>query len=215
MDEFRKILSEVCFYSEAIAALTGLVYWNKVKNSLWKYFVIYLCIIFLAELVAKYADNILPFSKAIYYNYIIIPLQFIFFYWLYTIKALKKPTLFIVFTTLYLISFIPNELYFSQSKIVFSFNYTLGCLLLMILVGMEYYRQINSPEILHFKKNKMFYINIGVTAFYIGTLPYYAFYSSIRQYESLYKFYAFYVSMSLIIMYLLFAASFIWGKRSF
>lgn len=84
----------------------------------------------------------------------------------------------------------------------------------MVLVIMEYYKQINSSEILNFSRNKMFYINLGVTLFYIGTLPFWTFFNLIKEYSELHYIYFTYFLMSGIIMYLLFSISFIWGKQN-
>ena len=77
---------------------------------------------------------------------------------------------------LYLLSFIPHKLFFEKTDIVYSVNYTFGCFLLMILVALEFNHQIQSDDILNYNKNKMFYINLGVVLFYIGTLPFFTFY---------------------------------------
>ena len=107
-------------------------------------------------------ENLLIFSKAYFYNYFLMPIQFIFLLVICS-QILRKAKAFYGLSILYLLSFIPNELYFSGNKIVFAFNYTFGCLILMLLVVMEYYKQINSQDILHFNKNRMFYINLGIT----------------------------------------------------
>lgn len=85
----------------------------------------------------------------------------------------------------------------------------------MFLVVMEYYKQINSDRILEFAKNPMFYTNLGVTLFYIGTLPYWAFYLQIFEHKQVWNIYTLYFQISAIIMYLMFASSFIWGKQNY
>jgi hypothetical protein len=213
MNDFQEILSECLLYSQGVAVITSLLLYKSVKTSYWKYFAWFLLIIFLLECYGKWGIWYL-FSKTKFYNYFVIPLEFIFWYWLYAAKSFKNKKLFYFFTTLYIISFIPSELYFKESKIFYSFNYTLGCVLLMFLVFKEYYNQINSSNILSFSKNKMFYINIGVTLFYIGTLPCITFYPILREHQEIWKLYYNYFLISNILMYLLFAASFIWGKQS-
>jgi hypothetical protein len=92
-------------------------------------------------------------------------------------------------------------------------SYTIGAFLLAIMVYLEFVKQIKSDEILNFKQNKMFYINIGVLLFYVGTLPFFAFdkylYHNLNSLWSLYKTFFLFACSS---MYLLFIASFIWGK---
>jgi hypothetical protein len=215
MSGFQTFLSNALLWVEGLAAIISIFsYYKNAANNLWKYFVFYLVVIFLCEIFGKYGENWITFSKAQFYNYLVIPLQFFFFYWLYAVKSLKKRGLFVVFSLLYLISFLPSEFYFKGSKIIFSFNYTFGCLILMVLVLMEYYKQITSSDIINFNKNRMFYINLGVTLFYIGTLPFWTFYYLLVKYHDMWSVYYDYFLISGIVMYLLFSISFIWGKQN-
>jgi len=202
--------------SEGIAALVSILYFKRIKESHYRYFSFFLIFIILCETFGKYGDHYISYSKVSFFNYFVIPIEFIFFYWLYAWNSLGKKNLFFLFTALYLLSFIPHELYFNfvKDKVIYSFSYTLGSLLLMFLVVMEFYKQINSDNILHFAKNRMFYINIGVTLFYIGTLPFWSFYFQLFEHKEIWDLYFNYFLLSGIIMYLLFASSFIWGKQN-
>ena len=139
-------------------------------------------------------------------------MHFSFFDWLYAIKSLKKISLFWSFTIIYFLSFIPIELYFSKLKVVYSFNIVIGTILLMVLIFMEFFKQIKNDDILEFSKNKMFYINIGLVLFYVGTLPFFGLYKLLIKEIEIWNGYYLYFMVSNCIMYLLFAASFIWGK---
>jgi hypothetical protein len=212
MIEFQEMVHEVMFWAEGLTAVISLLYYNRIKNQYWKYFVYYLIFIFLAEALGKWGTD---FNKTAFYNYLVIPTQFIFFYWLYAAKSFHRPKLFIGLSLLYILSFIPSELFFpSARKIMYSLNYTFGCLILMILVVMEYYKQINSSNILAFDKNKMFYINLGVTLFYIGTLPFWSFFELLKTYREVYNIYYASFLVTGVVMYALFSISFIWGKQN-
>jgi hypothetical protein len=93
-----------------------------------------------------------------------------------------------------------------------SLNTTVGNLFLLILVMLEFLNQIKSDMIMSFKENKMFYINIGVTLFYIGNMPFFALYFDILEIPKYWNNYYIYFMVSNCLMYLLFAASFVWGK---
>lgn len=214
MDSLRSVLDYSLYCTEGLSALVAIFFLKSVKTEYWKYFTLYLVSIFLLESFGRYGSFSL-FSKIKYYNYFVIPLEFLFFYWLYAAKSFNNKKLFWILSLLYLISFIPSELYFKESKIIYSFNYTFGCLLLMILVIMEYYKQVNSEDIINFHKNKMFYINLGVTLFYIGTLPFFTFYALLyHDHRETWSIYCNYSQISDVIMYLLFSAAFIWGKQN-
>lgn len=210
---FQEFLVNSMVFAEGIAALTSIFLYKKTKNTHYQFFSYYLIFIFISEMLSRF--GFLPFPKISYYNNFVIPVEFIMLYWLYAWKSLNNRNLFFIFTALYLLSFIPNELYFTKNKVIYSFNYTFGSFLLMFLVIMEYYKQINSDNILNFSKNRMFYINLGVTLFYIGTLPFWAFYFPLLEHMEIYEIYRDYFWISGIIMYLLFASSFIWGKRNY
>lgn len=213
MIDFQKGAFELMYFAEGMAAVTSLIYYTRTKDQFWKYFVFYLIFIFVCESIGRWGSHFMDYNKATFYNYLVIPVQYIFFYWLYASKSLGKPKLFLILSLVYLISFIPSE-FISRDKVMFSLNYTLGCLILMILVVMEYYKQINSSNILNFNKNRMFYINLGVTLFYIGTLPFWTFLDYIRLYREIFNIYFLYFLISGIIMYSLFTISFIWGKQN-
>ncbi|MFY7844033.1 hypothetical protein [Chryseobacterium gambrini] len=198
---------------EGIAALVSILYYSRIKNQYWKYFSYYLILMFLCEAIGKWGENFIDYSKPNFYNYFVIPVEFIFFYWIYAAKSFGKPKLFYAISALYLISLIFGDI-FSTKKIIMSLSYTFGCLILMGLVIMEYYKQINSSNILNFSKNPMFYINLGVTLFYIGTLPFWTFFAYIIVYREIYHIYFSYFLLSGIVMYLLFSISFICGKQN-
>lgn len=215
MTELQTFFSHFMYIGEGIAALVSLLYFNQIKNQYWKYLALYLIVIFLCESAVKWGEKPLEIDRVKFYNYFVMPLQFIFFYWLYAKMSLKKTRLFYIFTAIYMLSFIPNAIFFPiAKKVVFPFNYTLGCLFLMALVVMEYYQQVNSSEILNFSKNKMFYINLGITLFYIGTLPLMTFTSLLWEYRNIWDLYFIYFQISGAVMYILFASSFIWGKQN-
>lgn len=214
MSDFQRIVQELMFWSEGIAALISILYYNRLKNQYWKFFVFYLVFVFVSEAIGKWGDLFIEYNKQAYYNYFVIPIEFLFFYWLYAVKSFDRPKLFFILSGVYLFSFIPSELLFSTDKVMFSLNYTLGCLILMILVVMEYYKQINSSDILDFDKNRMFYINLGVTLFYIGTLPFWTFFELLKSYREIYNIYFAYFLVSAVVMYILFSISLIWGKQS-
>lgn len=199
-------------YLEVISAGIALLYLKQINNTYWKWFVFYLIIISLSDFFISGIVNYLQIEKQYFYAYAIIPIQFIFFYWLYALKSLKNEVLFLSFISIYILSFIPIELYFEKLRVVYSFNYTIGTFLLMILVFLEFKKQIQNDDILEYKKNKMFYINIGTMMFYVGTLPFFGLYNLIIKEPFIWNIYYLYFLISNCLMYILFIASFIWGK---
>lgn len=209
---YQPELSKMLLWLEFFSAIVALIYYNKLKKTNWKWFVYYLIFIFVIE---KFGEDLFLFfliKKTNYFAYFGIPIQFIFFYWLYAVHSLKRNKIFYVFSGLFIFSFLPIELFFSKLNIVYSLNITVGTFFLMILILLEFNKQIKSDNILNFYKDKMFYINIGVILFYIGTLPFFAFYNYILEQHEIYNKYYVYFLVSNCIMYFLFAISFICGK---
>ena len=210
--DIQHILRETIVWIELAAAIVALRYWTKLKGSYWKWFIIYLCIIFLVEAFSKWGLKNNPSYRVYLYDFFGIPIQFLFFYWLYAIKSLKNRTLFWACTALYGISFLPYFMLFAKESIVYSLSYTVGNVLLMLMVFLEIFKQIQSEKILLFRSNFMFYINIGIMLFYIGTLPFFSFYGLIFKNEILWLNYYIFFMVANHIMYLLFICAFIWGK---
>ncbi|KIX22156.1 hypothetical protein SY27_05720 [Flavobacterium sp. 316] len=213
MTTFQAILSSSSLYIEFLSAVIAILKYNKIKNTYWKWFAYYLITIFLLELNGKYGfANFLQYKK-FYYDFFVIPFQFIFLYWLYAYQSLKNKKIFYIFSIIYLLSTIPHFYYLEKMRNLNSLSYTIGVFLLMILIYFEFIKQIKSDNIINFKENRMFYINLGVIIFYVGTLPFFAFgiYSS-KSTIYIWKNYitVFYILLNL--MYLLFIASLLWGK---
>jgi hypothetical protein len=207
---FLKVLLHVC---EFIAVIIGVIKLNSLKNSYWKWFVFYLMYIFVYEIISFHLSNNLGISIRKYLALVQIPIEFIFFYWLYAFQSLKNKKLFWSLTIIYLFSLIIEYNLTTKLFTFKSLNNTIGTLLLLILVFLEFIKQIKSDTILNFKQNKMFYINTGVILFYIGNMPFFGLYSSILKFPDIWNSYYVYFLVSNCIMYLLFAASFIWGKH--
>ena len=208
----QPFLLDVLHVCEGIAMLAGVFKLNSLKNSYWKWFVYYLIYIVLYENTSDYLNSNFNVSFRKYFALVQIPIEFIFFYWLYALKSLKNKPLFYLISFLYLFFYI---LEYNLSIYQFTFkslNNTIGTLLLLVLVGLEFMKQIKSDSIVNFKQDKMFYINIGVILFYIGNMPFFGWYLSILKFPEIWNTYYIYFLISNSIMYLLFAASFVWGK---
>jgi hypothetical protein len=212
MEGLLKILANTINIAEFIPVAIGFFYYKKIKNTYWKWFLYYLAFIFCIELLS-YFEIVLNISNRKYiYGFLVIPIEFLFFYWLYACKSLHNKKLFWLFTLVYLVSFIPHIYLESKNTLVYSFNYVMGGFLLGILVFLEYLKQIRSDEIIRFKENMMFYINLGVSLLYVGTLPLFSFFAIICKDNEIFTNYNILFLLINQLMYLLFAMAFLWGK---
>ena len=212
MLEQPPILLKLLNCCEIIAAVVGLIYYNRIKKTYWKWFVLYLFYIAVYEIITRIAAYDFAVKIDFYFAKIQVPIEFLFFFWLYAVQSFKSKKIFWICSSLYLLSLIPDESLSQGNYFFSSFNYIIGTLILLLFVVLEFNKQIKSDNILLFTKNKMFYVNIGIVLFYIGTLPFFGLYYPIMKEPEIWNNYYIYFMISNCIMYLLFAASFIWGK---
>ncbi len=161
---------------EAIAFLTGLVYWKKIKNTYWVWFVLYLLFIVLSEAIGTYFITANKHANLAFFNYFEIPIEFIFFFSLFhqSYKLSKYKWLPIVCMAVFLVSWIMDLLYFSKLQFFFySFSYTIGNLLLLILILGYFIRLVTSDAILNFSHDMLFWVSTGLLLYYLGTFPFY------------------------------------------
>lgn len=200
-------------FSEGFCALLGILNYKKLKQTYWKCFVWYCVIIFLSEMFSKFILDYYPNKRKFYFDFFGIPIQFFFLFWLYAKKSLQSNRLYLISTITYLCFLVPHFFYISETRLINQMSYTMGCFLLLIMCVLEFNKQIKSDDILNFKFNKMFYINIGVIIFYIGTMPFFTFDKYLFENQKvIWSNYKLFFLISVNIMYLLFAASFVWGK---
>ena len=208
----QPFLLDLLHVCEFIALIVGVIKLHSLRNSYWKWFVFYLVYIFVYEIISSHLSTNLEVSIRKYLALVQIPIEFIFFYWLYAWQSLKNKKLFWLISIIYVLSLIIEYNLASKLFTFKSLNNTIGTFLLLILVFLEFIKQIKSDTIVNFKQDKMFYINIGVILFYIGNMPFFGWYLSILNFPDIWNKYYIYFLVSNSIMYLLFAASFIWGK---
>lgn len=213
MLEYQPELSKVLLVIEFLAALVSFFYLFRLKNSYWKWFAVYLIVIFIQEFFWYFNISIVNISKQAYYAFLGIPIQYLFFYWLFALKSLKNKKMFIICCTLYLLSIIVEAL-LEKIHVVYSISINIGTIILIFLVVLEFMKQIKNDNILNFRENRMFYVNFGIILFYVATYPFIAFYKMLaNQYVEIWNGYYLYFMISNCVMYLLFIISFLWGKQ--
>lgn len=214
MPEIHSFLGKILLPSiQFLTMLIAIWYFFKLKTGYWKWFSVYLIIIFLQEFFWLMNPNIELKYREIYYILFGIPIQYLFLYWLYAMKSLKMKYLFILLSAVFLGILILALFLIKELREIYSLISNIGTLLLVFLFILESIKQIQTDDILKFKENKMFYINLGLILFYLGSYPYQIFITELYEnHYNLWELYYLYFLVSNCAMYLLFAASFIWGK---
>ncbi len=203
---------------ELLACVTGFIFWSKIKHRYWKWFPLYLSAIFITEIAGDFFLHVkgnLQLNIALY-SYFGIPLQFLFFYWLFyqqfkNTNTSKWP---LISAVIYLICLVADLLHINKIELFFeSFSYIVGCLFLLVLTLMYFARFMKSEEIMQYKSSMMFWVSIGLLAFYVGTMPFWAFRKYLYVNHKVFFYSYWYIQFGLnYLMYLLFTVSFIWGK---
>jgi len=202
--------------AEGIACITGLCSWQKARHSVWKYFIIYLFFIFSSELF-----GLLCMNKGwkeidqLYFTFVVIPAEFIFFYVLFAYHSTSKSYKIFAYLSVlfYLLSlFIENT--GTHRPEFFSISYTVGNLLLLLLIFMYLYKYLQSDDLIQIRSNPLIYVSIGLLIFYIGAFPFYGLKNYLwSSYKVIGTNYWYFATILNCLMYCMFTISFLWGKH--
>lgn len=217
MDKYL-LLRLMLYFFELCACVTGIFYWKKVKDTYWKWFVAYLAVITVTELSAEYIGTILK-NEAL--NIIIniywsIPLQFLFFCWLFYrwFQKESKRKWALAGAVTFIAALVIEVSFFDKQNLVFlSLSYLTGNIVLLLLVLLFLLNFIQSDEILTYRTSMMFWVGLGLLIFYLGSLPFFGLWNTLAiKYPDVFNVY-WVVQMSLnCLMYLFFSIAFIWGN---
>lgn len=161
---------------EGLAALTGFLCWKKLFPKYWRAFPFYLLLITCFEFTGWYMNShgYKPQAKMMY-SYFVIPLEFLFMYFLYS-KCLNKifhKILFIFFIS-FVLSFFTEYLILRGMKWDWmSLTYMTGSITILILSVLYVLQLIAIDKVIHFRHDLFFWVNLGIMLFYVGTFPYY------------------------------------------
>jgi len=211
---YIELLKQVLYIGEILTFASVLYTYKKSNNTL---LLLYFGFIVLAETIGKYlvTNKFFDYSKY-WFAYFVIPLEFFFWYWFFYQHFKKKNEKLIIKTGMLLlaISFIVEWLFFYDSKAVFiSLSYTLGNLILLLIILMYFKSLIHTERILTFDKELEFWICCGLLLFYLGTFPMFGLYNYfLNNYPQELRIY--YVVMLVLnsLMYLLFSFGMLWTK---
>ncbi len=201
---------------ELIAAIAAFANWHKWKTSYWKWFPVYLLVLFLIECTGNILAY-LQFYKANgnLYKYFGLPLEFLFFCWFYYNCFNKKlKPLSIYCAALFILSWIIESFFIHERSAYFSsLSYCTGNVVIVIMVLAYTLNLSFSDAILQYRTNPAFWISIGLLIFYLGTFPYYGLFNLLAQkYMHMHEMYTWVMIFLNYTMYLIFAGVFIWSK---
>ncbi len=195
------------------AGIIGFIKWKNITNTYWIFFPFYLVIVALTEVARFYWMNI-PSVYTILAT-VIVPVEFVFFFFLFYKNSQNRITI-IIGSIIYIIIFLLETIWgdLMKSDYFMSISYTVGNLILLIFILQYFYKLIYSERILYFYHERMFWVSLGLLVFFLGTFPYFGLYNLLLTKH--FKLLVSYTWVEIFLdyaMYLLFAASFIWGKE--
>ena len=203
--------------AEGIAFLSALYKLYTTKSSDYKYLTFYFLFIILAEQIGNYfvRKDLFDITKY-WYCFIVIPVEFFFFYWflLNHFNTKKDRLIAKIGIAILIIGFIIDWLFYYNSKAVFiSLSYTLGNLILLILVLRYFKNLIHSKRILNFTTELEFWICLGLLIFYLSTFPFFGLYNYFLENYPI-EFRIYYIVMLVLnsVMYLIFSIGMLWTK---
>ncbi len=212
MKEKFQILLVCC---EVVAAVVGLIAWRRITDKRVRAFAIYLIFIAASELFGLYFnEHLMTKANIALFNYIVIPLEFLFSIWfLYSFmpgKKLKK--ICIIFSVLSIVSRIIELTFLKDESLFFSsFSYVISSLFLLIIILLFLWQFIKSDKLLQYDSHIDFWVAIAFLIYYLGSFPLWAFYNYLYKTskESFYLYWQIMMCLNMV-MYILFATGLIW-----
>ena len=210
----------ILIFLELSSFITGLIYWKKVKNTVWQWFVVYLGFIVCGELICYYLTYFTTHQAIVnkILNYIVIPAEFLFLYWLYYKHAQTKGSkrLIIACFIIYIAGYTADQCLFQGKKFIFdSVSYCLGNLLLLLAIVSFFIQFSKGDEILQYKSSMIFWVSLGVLIFYLGTFPFFGLIHLLYdKYRPVFRYYTYFMFVFNWAMYFLFIVGFVkWKPR--
>jgi hypothetical protein len=203
---------------ELLAFLTGCYRLKTLRLTYWQWFVYYLGFIAVGEmagLTLLYGLRLPEFSRG-WYNYFVIPVEFLFFYWLYYqyFKPGNKKYWPLYGAAIYSLSWLVHIFIFDQVNFwSIPFSYMAGVVTVLLLTIVFFADLVVRNKILNFRLNMMFWVSLGLLVFFLVSSPFLGFrnelYSKYRNIFWLYYYIQFGVNY---LMYLFFIIALVWGK---
>jgi hypothetical protein len=212
--QFLVLFTKCLLIVEGLAVIAGFITWRKWSNSYLKWFVIYLLIIFIFEVLYWIFFFYNKGTISLLLHEIIIPFEMIFINWLfYKIFNTRNKKLILSGIVFYVLALLLEKTILNNFTYYFqSLSYTVGNLFILIYIILFFVELVNSDKILTFKKLTEFWIVCGLLVFYLGTFPFYGLYNELAKNIDIFMAVAWVATSLNYCMYLLFTIGFIWGK---
>ena len=220
-------LKYLVYLSELISVIVAFLYIKKWQTTLFRWFAFFLLFILIGECVGESLTRInTPISRSlnlVWYDNIVIPIEFLYYFWIfYTNYELpKEKRLPMACIIIYIIGLVTDIVvfhpYFKAMQLPFyTFSYTLGNVLLLVLILTYFNRMATSTTVLKLNENMLFWISSGLLVYFLGTCMYWGLHNVlVTRYRPFAQAYSNIELILDILMYLTFTFSIIWVKPNF
>lgn len=200
-----------------ITGVIGLFFLRKEKKTFWKAFPFVLILIGILDKIGGFIFKTNPNFANYYFILLLVPLNFIFYFWLLDKFIKSNGRLFILGTALYLIS-LAIEVWVNWGKETFyfaSYSYSVANFILLTLALRFFYQLSTSNRILEFYNERAFWVALGLLIFWLGSLPYYGLFNYLYKTNTTFfnSYYPFVLGFDYF-MYVCFIIAFVWAKRT-
>ncbi|HBY69983.1 MAG: hypothetical protein CMC07_07920 [Flavobacteriaceae bacterium] len=172
MDElFNSTFQYILFTFYGIAALTAVLFYDKYKHTVLKYFVWILIYNLINEFSAKYVYYWFG-TNAIMYN-VYNTIYFLYFFYVFWnfIKSKTYKRWIVYSVILFLAVTVVNVITINAFYESLLYSYIAGACLIIICIILYYIEILSDSRVLHIKEDLLFWISIGLLLFYVGYIP--------------------------------------------
>ena len=220
MKETVKLFQHLLYYCEGLALLAGIIAWKFITDKKIKAFVLYLLFIIICEQTGAHLTRLgLKPGSAMLYNYLAIPVEFLFAFWFLYAQSDGRISmgLYIIFSALSILVRVIEFTFLKDEKFFFSsLSYIISSFFLLILLLLFLWEFIKTDKLIQYQRHFSFWVAIAMLIYYLGSFPLYAFYNYLYDINKSVFYLYWEIQMCLnMCMYLLFSAGLLWTNLKY
>jgi len=210
---FNSVFQYILLSFEGIAAITAILFYDKYKHTVLKYFAWILVYTILNDIIAIYVYRLYGINVVQYNVY-----NFIYFLYLYYVfwsfirsKTYKRWIVYCIgiFLAASFINILTANFIFENQMVA----YVVGACLVIFCIILYYIEILSDSRILYIKEDLLFWISIGLLLFYVGYIPIKISREFFSNYEDVFVTLYNVQRILIIIMNSCFIIGFVWTKK--
>lgn len=156
---------------EGLAALFAFIFYRKYSHTYLRFFPWILLYVFLNEIFAGYFHSI--FGNNVHFYNVFNIVFFMYFYFVFHINEHRKAyKLWILIAAIcFVLASVVNAFYQPFGHQPQLLSYIVGACALLLCIILYFIDILYTPQILHIRKDLLFWVSIGLLLFYVGYIP--------------------------------------------